>query len=352
MIYFIHGPDRLLARDAARRVALEHDPDGANTSWLDGREATLESVKAAVGTVSFFGGRRVVVISDLLGKASRGSGQNDSGENERSRSGKAQSPLAPLAEAVPEDHCLILLEPDMIAPPAALKTAAPGATVIAGQPPRGAALLAWIAESAAGAGSTIDRRAAQLLAESLYPQTWDRKPNNPRYDRPPDMSLLSQELEKLALSAHPGPITADHVRDLVPGGPDQRVFRFLDAALSGDLRTASVELDRLQSAGEEPAMVLAQALGQIELSAIAREAGGRDAATLARDMGSVTASRMSAIMASARRQPVSAAHNLDAGVSADRRLKTGRLRRPADALHDLVLGLAEGAAQRKTGRSS
>jgi DNA polymerase III delta subunit len=352
LIYFIHGPDRLLAREAAQAITFELDPDGANTSSLDGRETTPDRVIAAIGTVSFFGGARVVVVSDLLGRSGRDTVTDDSSKNDQDRLPKSQPWIASLVAAVPDEHCLIFIEPAMTSVPAALKSAAPGLKIIAADPPRGAALVAWIEAAASRAGTHIDRRVAQLIAETLFPQTWDRKPNNPRYDRPPDMALLTQEIDKLAMAAHPGSITADLVRSLVPGGPDQRVFRFLDAAVNGDLRAATGEMERLAAAGEEPAMLLAQTLGQIELAVIARAAGTRDAATVSRDMGSIAASRLSAVMASTRRRSSGARSPVETGVLADRRLKTGKVRRPEDALHDLMLALAEDApSDRNTGRS-
>jgi len=351
VIYFIHGPDRLLAREAARAVAQAADSDSSNTSWLDGRETSLDGIVAAIGTVSFFGGSRVVVVTGLLDRTDRDTEVGAAEESEGPRGGRNNATLATLAGAVPAEHILILLEPGMSSAPAALKTAIANAKVIAGEPPRGAFLIAWIMESASSAGSGISRQAAQLLAETLYPQTWDRAPSNPRYDRPPDMAMLTQEIQKLSLAAYPEEIGREHISALTSGGPDQRIFRFLDAALGGDLRTATFELNRLVTADDEPAMVLAQVLGQIELSVVAMAAGDRDASAIARDVGSISASRMSAIVSSSRRLVSRDGAAVDAGVTTDRALKTGRIRRPDDALQDLVSALATISAQRNTGRS-
>jgi DNA polymerase III delta subunit len=185
------------------------------------------------------------------------------------------------------------------------------------------------------------------LAESLFPQTWDRAPSNPRFDRPPDMALLTQEIEKLAVAAHPNAIGPEHIAALVASGPDQRVFRFVDTALAGDFRAALHELERLVAAGEEPAMLLAQLLGQIELATVASEAGGREAAAVARDLGTVTPARMSAVMASAHRHQPRPETSAVIGARTDRRLKTGRTRRPEEALQELLLALAA----QQTGRS-
>ena len=342
MIYFIHGPDRLLARQSALGIASKLDPDGSNTSWIDGRESSLAAVAAAVGTVSFFGAARVVVATDLLPRATRGeSPEGSAAPNAEAQDGRGLSGLASLLAAVPDEHCLVLLEPALTAAPAAIRTHTPAVTIIASVPPRGAALLAWIADAAAGAGSQIDRRSAQLLAETLYPQTWERAANNPRFDRPPDMALIATEIEKLALASYPGPISVDVIRDLTHGGADQRLFRFLDAAVGGDLRLAVAELARLQDAGDEPAMTLAQLLGQIELGAVAVAGQGKDPARVARDLGSVAEGRMSAIMNSAARRRDRGSPDVTSAISADRHLKTGRSRTPTDALHDLVLALAE-----------
>lgn len=351
MIYFIHGPDRQLAREAALAIVGDLDPDGSNTTWLDGRETSYAGVASAVGTASFFGSPRIVIVTDLLVRASRDSDAAESIGEDQERPGRGRAELSSLISAVPESHHLIILEPSLTTVPAVLKAASPGAKVIAGEPPRGSELIAWIEAAAVQAECRIDRRAAQRLAETLFPQSWDRKPSNPRYDHPPDLALLRAEIDKLTLAAHPGPITFEHIGALTPGGPDQRVFRFLDAALAGDLRSGLDELQRLAASGEEPAMLLAQLLGQLELATVAAAAGAKNADAVARDLGTVAPGRMSAVMATTRRSPRHAVHPAGIGVQADRNLKTGRVRKPDDALRDLVLALATSAPGRSSGGS-
>jgi DNA polymerase III delta subunit len=351
LIAFIHGPDRLLAREAALAFATRFDPDGSNTTWFDARESGTDQLIGAIGAASFFGAPRVVIVSNLVSRTTREAKGASTDAASRGRSSGANAELEALLAAVPDQNCLVLFEPEMDAPPAAIKSAKPPMTIVAGEPPRGAALVAWIEGAAGRAGARIDRRTAQFLAETLFPQTWDRKPANPRYDHPPDLALLSQEIEKLALATHPDPISRDHVLALVPGGPDQRVFRFLDAAINGELRAAIGELERLTNAGEEPAMLLAQMLGQVELAAVATKAGGRDANSVSRDLGSITPARMSAVMSSAQRRRLPVDESLAGGAMIDRNLKTGRIRRPEDALQHLLLALAAPASARETGRS-
>ena len=352
MIYFIHGPDRLLARAAALSVASEFDPDGTSTSWLDGREISIDRIVSVVGATTFFDAPRIVIVSDLLARAGAdpdGDGSADPVEGTRRR---GLPGLEALVAGVPDQNVLILFEPSLTSIPASLKSAAPGATIISGEPPRGAALLEWLEGAALRSGSRIDRRTAQRLAETLYPQTWDRKPNNPRYDRPPDLELLSQEMEKLALAAHPGPIALEQIASLTSAGPDQRVFRFLDAVLAGDLRAGLAELERLTGAGEEPAMVLAQLLGQVELATVGSAATAKSADTVARDLGSIAPGRMSAVMSSTKRHGFKARPAAELASEADRRLKTGRIRHPEDALYAALLALGVDDPGRVSGGSA
>jgi DNA polymerase III delta subunit len=340
VIYFIHGPDRLIAREAVLSITADLDPSGSNITWLDGRETSFGSVASAVGAASFFDSPRVVIVTDLM---ARTSGESQTGESTgppQNRTGRGRAELESLVSTVPESHHLIIFEPTLASVPAVLKSAVPGVKVVAGEPPRGAALVGWIEATARDAESQIDRRTAQRLAEALFPQTWQRKPSNPRYDRAPDLALLKGEIEKLALAAHPAAITVDHIALLTPSVADQRVFRFLDAALMGDLRSALEELERLITGGEQPAMLLAQLLGQMELATVAAAAGGKNADAVARDLGAVAPGRLSSVMTTTRRQPARAVCAAGAGASTDRNLKTGRVRKPEDALRELVLALA------------
>ena len=340
MIYYIHGPDRLLAREAVLSITADLDPSGSNITWLDGRESSFGNVASAVGAASFFDSPRVVIVTDLL---ARTGGESQTGEvtgTTQNRSGRGRAELESLVSTVPESHHLIFFEPTLTSVPAMLKTAVPGVKVVAGEPPRGPALVGWIEVAARAAESRIDRRTAQRLAETLFPQSWQRKPSNPRYDRPPDLALLKAEIEKLALAAYPSPITVEDIALLTPSAPDQRVFRFLDAALVGDLPSALDELERLITGGEEPAMLLAQLLGQMELATVTAAAGGRNVDVIARDLGAVAPGRLSSIMNTTRRQPAPAVCTAGAGANTDRNLKTGRVRKPEDALREVVLALA------------
>jgi DNA polymerase III delta subunit len=284
----------------------------------------------------------------------RSSKESDAGAEGSEQPTSGTLGLRELLAAVPESNCLVLLEPSLLAPPPALKSSGAAVTVISGAPPRGKELLAWIHERAVQAESAISSRAAQYFITQLYPQSWDRKPNNPRYDDPPDMALIATEIEKLATAAHPGSIEEDHIRALTPSRPDQRIFLFIDAAVGGNVRTALTEFQRLESGGEEPAQLVAQTLGQVELATLVARAGPRRADEVAQDVGSIQPSRVAAVMSSSRGRGAQFTLSAADAVGIDRRLKSGRSRHPVDAIYDLMLTETKSVSddRRHTGRQA
>ncbi|MBA3414021.1 MAG: hypothetical protein H0U10_02200 [Chloroflexia bacterium] len=338
MIVLVHGPDAAIARGNVADLVRASDPEDANTSTFDGKETPLPQIISAAGSAGFFGSGRVVVVRDLMSRARGGKNPSDDAE-EMGQPGALD--LGPLFAVVPPENLLILVDPALAAVPAAVRKAAPkDVRVISGEPPRGRDLIGWIVRAATEAGGEIDAAAAKLLVESLYPQTWATKPNNPRYDRPPDLDLLRSRVETLLLFAHPAPIGVTHVRALTDGAPDDRIFRFVEAAAAGNLRVAMAELEALLLAGEEPAKLMAQVFGQVELGAVA-EAGGRiDPAAIGRQIGLSNPAQMTAIARGRQTARTPAAAAVGAALETERGFKTGRLRQPTDALLALLVRLA------------
>jgi len=340
MLALVYGPDASLARAEVAALVRRHDPEGRNTSVLDGRTVSPGQVITNVATAGFFGEPRVVVVHDLMARSSRTAA---TGEGSDDGIGAGGVDLKALFESVPPINLLVLVDAELGSVPAAVRKAAPTDTlVVGGEPPRGPRLVEWIRTRVAEADSGIDAATARYLAERLYPQTWSAKPTNPRFDRPPNLELLANEVEKLALAAYPDHILHRHAEAMVAAGDDDRVFRFVEAAATGRLETALSELQRLLDAGEEPAKLAAQIQQQIELAAVLEAAGPRaDPGAVGRAIGLATPGRMAAIASSLRglAAGISAA-SVAAGRTVDRRTKHGELRQPEDGLYDLVIALA------------
>ena len=339
MIVLVHGPDAALARDAVAELVRAHDPEGANTTAFDGKDTPLSQIVVAVGSAGFFGVGRVVVVHDLMTRARGGKNADDDGGTAPPA---GTIDLAPLFAAVPPENLLVLVDPGLASVPAVVKKSVPnGVRIVAGDPPRGRDLIGWVVRAATKSGGEIDAPAAKLLVESLYPQTWSAKPANPRYDRPPDLDLLRSQVETLVLYAHPAAVSSDHVRALVEGAPDDRLFRFVEAASTGDLRTAVMELEELLLAGEEPAKLLAQVFGQVELGMVADVGSRLDPAEIGRQLGLNNPAQMNAIVRGRRAARTSAYASVAAALETERGFKTGKLRQPKDALLALLVRLAE-----------
>lgn len=332
MIAVILGPDSLMVRAEVRRRVDATDPSRQSTSTMDGRISGLHDVQMAVASIGFFDAGRVIVVDDLIARLGK----------QGARDGTSVPDWPALFGAVPEATTLILADPSIGTLPVAVKKALPSyADVTICDPPRGRDLLRWIQARARDEGAPMDDATARLLAETLYPQSWATRPNNPAFDRPPDLELLQNEIAKLAVTAAPEPIAPAHIRSMTMQGDADQIFAFIDAASAGRLSQAISELDRLLAAGEDPYKLLAQLSQTVELSVVMGASSGRQPADVGRSLKLPNANRMTAIARGLQNQPAHlapyAGHALK---SADKRMKMGELRDPVDALYEAITRIA------------
>jgi DNA polymerase III delta subunit len=331
MIVIAVGPDASMVRHAVAKHARQADPDGQSTSEMDGNAVGVQDVIQAIASVGFFSDGRVVIVHNLIAKLNKTGGR-----------GKNAPDWTDLFGAVPAASTLILAEPGLTGMPTGVRKALPAdALTVEGDPPRGPALVNWIRKGAQSLGSGIDETAARYLAERLYPQSWQRKGNNPAFDRPPDLDAIRNEVGKLATAADPGPITRELIDELVAKGDDDRIFGFIDAVIRGDIAGATTELDRLLIAGEDPHRILAQ-LGQtIELTAMLASAERQEPVAVGREIGLSNPNRMTTIARGLRSSsPGAARRALRVLTTADRMMKNGELRDGMDVLHYVIGGMA------------
>lgn len=328
MIALFVGPDAAMVRQETRALATERDPDDQSTSTLDGKIVAFKDVLMQAASVGFFGTGRVVIVQDLLARFGKQGGE--------------KGDWAQLFASVPPENTLILADPSLGAVPAAVKKVLPkDALVKSCAPPRGPDLIRWLMRTATTEGASLSEADARFLAHRLYPQTWGAAPRNPAYDRPPDMELLRNELAKLAVAANGGQITKQQIESLVATGDDDQIFRFIEHAAAGRVGEAMVELDRLLTAGEDPAKLLAQLAQNAELAVMLDVAGRQSPETIGADIGLANPARMSAIARGMRGSlPGAATATVQAVTAADRGMKRGQLRDPKDALYDAILGIA------------
>lgn len=344
MIAVVLGPDSSMVRSEIRRRVDEADPSNQSTSTIDGKVAGLGDVRMAVASVGFFGAGRVIVVEDLIARLGK-QGARDGGET---------PDWDALFDAVPEATTLILSDPSLTSLPAAVQKALPKqAATIACEPPRGRELLRWMQAHAQDEQSSMDDSTARMLAETLYPQSWTNKARNPAFDRPPDLDQLGNEIAKLALCAGQERITGEHIRSMTVQGDADQIFAFIDAASAGRLDQAILELDRLIAAGEDPYKLLAQLSQNIEMSVVLGASAGRPPADVGRSLKLANANRMNAVARGLRGQPAHLAPRAAMALkSADRRIKTGKLRDPVDALYESIARIAASREAHGNGTTS
>jgi DNA polymerase III delta subunit len=336
MLTLVTGPDAFLVRSAVRRIRAQHDPDGLNTSSIEARSSGVEEIVAALATPGFFGAGRVVIVNDLMTVSSKGSAtEQEDEQSERPAKGSVDWPR--VFGAIQSENIAVFVDRDMASVPAAVKRAMPKeTTVILGDPPRGSGLVAWMKERAEAADSRLADMDARFLAELLCPSTWSTKPNNPAYDRPPDLDLFAGEIDKLALSAYPGQIERSHIVEMTAAGQPDRLFPLIDATIAAEGNQAIKELSVAIGNGDDAGRIAAQLFQQAELLAALASANRTDPVEVGRALGLSNPNRMLAISKSLQRMRARPNALLGAALETERQFKSGVLRQPTDQVYSLI----------------
>ncbi len=331
VLHVILGPDRALARRKLDHILASADPSGLDSDRIEAASNSFDALFAAVTAAPFFGSRRVIILSGMITQAS--------GNSVRGGKGKQESDLSRLVSAIPATTTLVLFDPDLGELGATVRKQLPADVDLSiNEAPRGRALVDACVRMAADAGAKLDSRTAQTLLDRLFPGYWPQAPQNRAYDKPPSMEQLESEIGKLTLAAFPGAITGEVVDELVPRRSEERIFPLLDAVIGGNQRAALAELENANRAGEDVGRTMNQLYQQIELS-VGAVASGRpsDPLQAGRALGIANAYRMTRVTEAAQRARVRPARQLRLALETDRRMKSGRLRNPDEALVDLVV---------------
>lgn len=275
MIFAFYGADRLAVRQRRDALLREYAPDGADDmgmSRLDGSRCTPDDLQNACNAISFFGGRRVVVVDDLMlrfesarrGRAAKASADDSADENAdtsdedtapdepapepakggkrgKATSGNPQDRLvarfAAVLPQVAEDAVLILWERGEVrASNPILAAAKKRGTVEEFKPPRGLALERWISDEARERGVRIGTDVPRMLAAYVGEEP----------------EVLAEELDKLATYVGPnGLISEATVRLLTPELTQAAAFELVKATGRGDMGRALGLLRQLLRDGQK-----------------------------------------------------------------------------------------------------
>lgn len=266
----VHGQNALAVEERIRAIRAGLDPDGFSTTVIDINQAKLGDVRAALMSVPFFGGRRVVLIrgSASIGKPSTAASDNPEQEEEGDPSPTESRRLEwrdigeLLTQAPTTTDVICWINGALAANHALVKLVkAHGGNVEAFRIPRDQELLAWVSDRAGGLGVQITPDAVRRFLELLYPTTWKAET---RWDTTTiDMRLLAAELEKLVVAAQGTQIDRALVEELIVDRGGYKAFQLGDQIFSGNVAGALRELEAMLAAGEPAERVIGQLSGDL-----------------------------------------------------------------------------------------
>lgn len=248
--YVFHGTDEFTCAEAVADLKRRLGPPDVvalNTTYLDGRKATLADLQHACDAVPFLSEKRLVIVEGLLTRLS-------------ARADKHYlDALCGYLPRLPETTRLVFIEYETLPPThPVLKLVEGGARGYVKQfsPPDSKELPGWIAKRVKKYGGTIEPGAAHQLAAAIGA----------------DLRLLDQEILKLVTYTNgKRPITQRDVGLLVPYVQAAVIFDLVDALGRRDGRSAANVLHRLLNAGEHPLGLLAMIARQFRLLIMVKE---------------------------------------------------------------------------------
>jgi DNA polymerase-3 subunit delta len=249
--YLIHGDDhgRIAERRANLRALGEREGGAAGVDVLTGDESTPEAAAAALATMTFAMGHRVIVVDGV----------------ERFGEADVKRHLVGALADIPPDTTIAFFarEEGRYKAPKALVEAvkAVGGDVRAQETMKARELPKWLQGEATRLGAELDRDAAQALVG----QVGDRQ------------QRLVREVEKLAIEHGPDAhITLEHVEGAAAHSAERQVWSLVDALVAGDGRAATASFLQLRGQGESmPRLVplMARRVRDVLAIALRLEAG-------------------------------------------------------------------------------
>ena len=256
VLYIYHGEDDFSRREALDLLKAGLGPAeflSANTTVLDGSEATKDHLTTLVNTVPFLSEHRLIIVEGLLGRWNSNRG--------RRRAGGRRKPSRDLGEwdSLPEalstmspPTVLVFTDGPLDTNNSLFGLLAPLGKVTEFPPLKGYKLQKWIQGRVAGARSAISPEALRLLARVSGGSLWN----------------LAHDIEKLSLYAAGREIDEKDIEKLVTGARDSNIFALVDAIIEGKSERACRELGLLLDAGDTAYRILSMIVRQFRLIAL------------------------------------------------------------------------------------
>ncbi|MFC1994687.1 DNA polymerase III subunit delta [Chloroflexota bacterium] len=247
MFHILYGADDYSLHQTLVRMkqGLGDEESLASNTTVFAASVSSARLVDSCSTVPFLAANRLVIVEGLL-------------SHFESPDRKQRVPSADLARwaklkdyipIMPQTTALVLTDGSLRRNNALLKELAPVAEVREFPLLRGPELYRWIGAKVEQEGSDISSEAVRLLADLIGGNLW----------------LLSNEAEKLCLSARGRRVEESDVRALVGPAREANVFAMVDAVLESRLTQATKLLHQLLDEGAAPAYLLFMITRQFRL---------------------------------------------------------------------------------------
>ncbi|MDD5082038.1 MAG: DNA polymerase III subunit delta [Dehalococcoidales bacterium] len=248
MLYILFGADDYSLNKSLEALKKETGDTAllsTNTSRLDGRQVTLDQLRAVCETLPFLSPKRLVIVTGLLERF-------DAASKTRSDDWK---PLAACIHRVPGSTVLVLVDSKVSRQNPLLKELSTQAVVKSFPALRYSELRQWVGKYTREQGSTMSPQAVDLLSHLVGGNLW----------------VMASEIDKLVLFAPGRRIEEKDVKAVVSDSQQTSVFAMIDALLEFKAGLAGELMHQLLRDGASPAYLLVMLARQARMIVRVRE---------------------------------------------------------------------------------
>ncbi|MFC2052100.1 DNA polymerase III subunit delta [Chloroflexota bacterium] len=228
----------------------------ASTTTLDGQQVTLDQLRNVCETVPFLGGRRLVIIKELLGRFEpRRKSRRRKKATRVSNQQNEYKLFSACIGNVPDSTVLVLIENRVSSDNPLFTELSSKAAVKSFRLLRDAELRQWIKRRVEDEGGNISPQAVNLLTRLVGNNLW----------------IMASEINKLVLFTSGRRIEEEDVKTVVSYTQQASVFTMVDAILEFKAELAEQLLQRLLKTSAAPTYLLTMLARQVQMIVRAKE---------------------------------------------------------------------------------
>ncbi len=244
MLYILSGQDDFSLNQSLEEIKKDIGAPAvlaASTTTLDGKQVTVDQLRAICETMPFLAERRLVIIKGLLERfePKRESRRQRKITRLTNQQGEYKS-LSAYMNKIPDSTILILIEGRITNNNPLFRELANKAMVKSFPLLRDAQLRQWIQKRVREEGGSISPQAVDLLTKLVGGNLW----------------IMASEINKLVLFTSGRRIEAEDVKTVVSYTQQDNVFAMVDAIIEFKAELAEQLLQQLLQRGAAPAYLL------------------------------------------------------------------------------------------------